>query len=70
MNPPEMRAQENERYAEAMATSRTNPAYKRQDQMLILIKEDWHVLIQHTGYWSKLLVILIKEDWHVFIQHT
>jgi hypothetical protein len=29
---------------------------------MILIKEEWHVLIQHTGYWSKSL-ILIKEDW-------
>jgi hypothetical protein len=30
--------------------------------LLILIKEDWHVLIQHTGYQSKLL-ILIEEDY-------
>jgi hypothetical protein len=32
-NPPEIRAQENERNAQAMATSCTNPAYRRQEQI-------------------------------------
>jgi hypothetical protein len=61
-NPPEIREQENERNAQAMATRCTDLAYRILEQLLILIKEDWHVLIQHTGYQSKLL-ILIKEDW-------
>jgi hypothetical protein len=53
-----------------MATRRTDLAYRiHRSKLLILIKEDWHVLIQHTGCQSKLL-ILIKEDWHVLIQHT
>jgi hypothetical protein len=32
-NPPEIRAQENERNAQAMVTSRTNQAYRRQEQI-------------------------------------
>jgi hypothetical protein len=32
-NPPEMSAQENEKNAQAMATSCTNPAYRRQEQI-------------------------------------
>jgi hypothetical protein len=40
-NPPEIRAQENERNAASMATSHTNPACRRQEQIADINCKRW-----------------------------